>query len=446
MTNDRPGSAPAPMPSRYPWIRRLPKWSKGIAEIGAHPDDLEEDQLRKASMVLTVCLIIVLATVWVVTYSALGLFTSAAIPLAYQVASLASLIVLGRSKKFGAFLTSQLALMLLLPVLLQWSLGGFVASGGVILWSLFAPLIALVFSIRPMPWFIAYLFMTSISGFVESSLAPAAMPASVRDAFFVLNICGVSTVVYFLLRYFMKGLATERQKSEALLLNVLPATIARRLKSGERPLADHFDNAVVLFADLVDFTSLAGKLDPDEIVELLDDLFSRFDSLAARRGLEKIKTVGDAYMVVGGVPDPSPLAVAAAAEMALEMQEVVSGMRSPTGEPLRLRVGIDIGPVVAGVIGHSKFSYDLWGDTVNTASRMQSHGVAGEIQVTPRAFEQLQHLYEFRVREPVEVKGKGTIVPYLLIGPLRSPAASDHETVAPAFQPSPPAPLRGPSS
>ncbi len=438
-----PAGGPLPLTSRNPWLQRLPRWSKWLGEIGNRPDDNEEDRLRKAAMVLTVSLIVVLSTVWVVSYSVLGLLVSAAVPFAYQVISIASLALLGRMKNFAFFWISQLTLIVLLPVLLQWSLGGFVASGGVIVWSLATPLLALVFSREPLPWFLLYLFLTVLSGFVEPFLTRAQMPPSVRDAFFVINIGGVSTVVYFLLRYFMRGLAVERQKSESLLLNVLPSTIARRLKAGEHPLADHFDEAVVLFADLVDFTPMAERLIPEDLVDLLDELFSQFDAIADRRGLEKIKTIGDAYMVVGGVPDPSPGAVESMAEMALEMQEVVKRSLSPTGEQLRLRVGIDIGPVVAGVIGSRKFSYDLWGDTVNTASRMASHGLAGQIQVTPRAYMKLRHLYNFTPRDPVEVKGKGTVVPYIMVGPREAPLATDPGIEAAASRRSQPTPLGG---
>jgi class 3 adenylate cyclase len=357
-----------------------------------------------------------LAVVWVVTYFVLGRYVSAAIPFAYQIISIASLVVLARTGRFASFRSSQLSLMVLLPVLLQWSLGGFVASSGVILWALVSPLGALVLSPRPLPWFSSYLALTVVSGVVEPFLAPAPIPASVTVVFFVLNIGGVSAVVYFLLRYFMRGLALEREKSERLLLNVLPASIARRLKAGERPLADRFEEAAVLFADLVGFTPLSEKLTPEELVGMLDGLFSEFDAMAEQRQLEKIKTVGDAYMVVGGLPEPRPDAAEAVAEMALEMQELVAGYHTPSGQLLRLRIGIDIGPVVAGVIGKKKFTYDLWGDTVNSASRMESHGLPGKIQVTPRAYDRLKHRYRFQSREPVEVKGKGRTVPFLLIG------------------------------
>ena len=404
--------------SEVAWFDRLPHWIGRLARIGAQPTDDEDARLRKGSLVLTVILVVVLAVIWVTTYSVLALYDSAAIPFGYQLASIAGLIILARTKRFEFFRMSQLILMLLLPVLLQWSLGGFVVSGGVILWALITPLTAMVFSTHPLRWFIGYLVLVGASGLIESSLTRAAIPSSLTTWFFVLNIGGVSLVAFFLLRYFMQGFAVERQRSEQLLLNVLPVSIARRLKAGERPLADRFETASVLFADLVGFTPMSERLAPEEVIELLDGLFSRFDEVADRLGLEKIKTVGDSYMVVGGLPEPHADAPEKIAEMALLLCEVVEDFRTPSGARLDLRIGIDIGPVVAGVIGTHKFTYDLWGDTVNTASRMESQGVEGGIQVTHRAYERLRHLYVFDTRGVVEVKGKGEMITYLLTGRL----------------------------
>ena len=179
----------------------------------------------------------------------------------------------------------------------------------------------------------------------------------------------------------------------------------------------------MLFADLVGFTPMSDQLSPEAVVELLDDLFTHFDAMAERRGLEKIKTVGDAYVVVGGIPEPALNAGEDVADMALEMISFVAGRPAPTGGNLSLRIGIDIGPVVAGVIGERKFTYDLWGDTVNTASRMESHGVDGQIQVTPRAYEQLKHQFQFQQREPMYVKGKGRVAPFLLTGRIGRPTS-----------------------
>jgi len=211
-------------------------------------------------------------------------------------------------------------------------------------------------------------------------------------------------------------LLAEQERSERLLLNVLPAPIAARLKQTDDVIADAFGEVTVLFADIVDFTRRSQRIAPEQVVQVLNDLFSVFDQLAQRHGLEKIKTIGDAYMVVGGLPDPCPDHAEAAAEMALAIREEVAGRSDPSGQPLTVRIGIDTGPVVAGVIGRSKFSYDLWGDTVNTASRMESHGVAGCIQVTARTYQRLRGRYRFERRGPIPVKGKGEMVTYFLVG------------------------------
>jgi class 3 adenylate cyclase len=211
-------------------------------------------------------------------------------------------------------------------------------------------------------------------------------------------------------------LLAEQERSEGLLLNILPSPIAARLKQGEQVIADRFPEVTVLFADLVDFTRSSDRSSPERVVQVLDDLFTAFDRLARRHGLEKIKTVGDAYMVAGGLPTPRPDHAQAVAEMALALREEVGRHRDPTGQPLAIRIGIDTGPVVAGVIGTSKFSYDLWGDTVNTASRMEATGVPGCIQVTHRTYRRLRDGYRFECRGPVQVKGKGELVTWFLLG------------------------------
>jgi class 3 adenylate cyclase len=213
-----------------------------------------------------------------------------------------------------------------------------------------------------------------------------------------------------------RALALEQNRSERLLLNVLPAPIAARLKQTEGVIADGFSDVTVLFADLVDFTQRSHRIAPEHVVATLNGLFTAFDQLAQQRGLEKIKTVGDAYMVAGGLPDPRPDHAEAVAEMALAMRDEVTRHPDPGGRPLAVRIGIDIGPVVAGVIGTTKFSYDLWGDTVNTASRMESSGVPGCIQVTARTYQRLKDSYRFKRRGPIPIKGKGDIVTYFLVG------------------------------
>jgi class 3 adenylate cyclase len=210
-------------------------------------------------------------------------------------------------------------------------------------------------------------------------------------------------------------LAAEQERSEQLLLNVLPAPIATRLKQGQAVIADRFPDVTVLFADLVDFTRHTDRMTPEQVVAVLNDLFSAFDRLAQRHGLEKIKTVGDEYMVAGGLPESRPDHAEAVAEMALEMRDEVARRADPSGRPLQVRIGIDTGPVIAGVIGTSKFSYDLWGNTVNTASRMESHGVPDCIQTTARTYQRLRPGFRFQRRGSIQVKGKGEMVTYFMV-------------------------------
>ena len=215
---------------------------------------------------------------------------------------------------------------------------------------------------------------------------------------------------------YLQQLAEEQEKSERLLLNILPAPIAQRLKQGEKTIADSFNEVTVLFADLVGFTKLSANLSPAQLVELLNMIFSTFDELAEKYGLEKIKTIGDAYMIVGGLPTPREDHAEAIAEMALDMLNQVKKISEKQGKPLQVRIGINTGAVEAGVIGTKKFAYDLWGDTVNTAHRMESHGIPGEIQVTQATYNCLANKYKFQERGMIEIKGKGSMRTYLLVG------------------------------
>lgn len=215
---------------------------------------------------------------------------------------------------------------------------------------------------------------------------------------------------------YLQELNEEQEKSERLLLNILPKAIAERLKQGETTIADSFSDVTVMFADLVGFTKLSSHLSPAELVELLNRIFSEFDKLADRYGLEKIKTIGDAYMVVGGLPTPTENHAEAIASMAIDIQAAIAKMRTKGDQPLSIRIGINTGPVEAGVIGTKKFTYDLWGDTVNIASRMESLGVPGGIQVTVATYERLRDKYLFEDRGVLQVKGKGDMMTYLLLG------------------------------
>jgi len=219
----------------------------------------------------------------------------------------------------------------------------------------------------------------------------------------------------------MRLLGEERARSERLLLNILPAPIAERLKASEESIAEHSDGVTVLFADIVGFTPLSARKTPRALVDLLNRIFSEFDALADAHGLEKIKTIGDAYMAVAGLPQSWPDHAARAARMALAMLDVTARVAAETGEKLALRIGLHSGPVVAGVIGRRKFTYDMWGDTVNTASRMESHGLPGAIHCTEATAMLLQGAFRLQARGAMEIKGKGEMNTFLLADAERIP-------------------------
>jgi class 3 adenylate cyclase len=215
-----------------------------------------------------------------------------------------------------------------------------------------------------------------------------------------------------------EALDRAHQRSEALLLNILPAPIAHRLKQQTDTIADGFTDVTVLFADIVGFTTLSSRMPPSRIVGMLDELFCKFDDLVSDLGLEKIKTIGDCYMVAGGLPEPRSDHAEAVAEMALAILRVTREYSAQANEQITVRIGICTGPVVAGVIGKRKFIYDLWGDTVNTASRMESHGVPGTVHVAESAQRLLAGKYHMTARGTIEVKGKGAMETWFLHGRL----------------------------
>ncbi len=213
-------------------------------------------------------------------------------------------------------------------------------------------------------------------------------------------------------------LREEEQKSERLLLNVLPKEIAPDLKSGKLTIADRFEHTSILFADIVDFTALSARMAPEEMVELLNQIFSHFDSLVEKYDLEKIRTIGDNYMVASGVPRPRLDHAHAIARLALDIREYIQALPARNGQKIDFRVGINSGPVVAGVIGKHRFHYDLWGDPVNTASRMESHGVAGRIQISSATRELIKDRFECESRGKIAVKGKGEMETWFLTGAM----------------------------
>lgn len=266
----------------------------------------------------------------------------------------------------------------------------------------------------------------SVVGLSVVVAAEPAVPETVADSgwqsvVLVGNVMSVALFATVVALYYRRRvdraealLAAQHARAEALLLNILPTETAERLKAGERVIADGADDVSVLFADLVGFTSLADTLDPGALVEVLNRVFTAFDDLTYQYGLEKVKTVGDAYIAVGGLLSPRPDHLTYAAELAIALRDEIQSHSIPELGALEIRLGLHAGPVVAGVIGKRKFSYDIWGDTVNTASRMESTGIPGEIQVTATVRDRLQHEFEFEPRGSITVKGKGQMETFLL--------------------------------
>jgi adenylate cyclase len=389
--------------------------------IGADPRDATDERFRKRLLVGVAVIILPVAFLWGCLYWAFGEEPVALTPWAYVAGSAISLAVFARTRNFASLRTSQLLLILVAPALGTVMVGGLRESSSVILWALLAPLgaVALDRPGRAWPWFAAFVATVLLTlGLAEVVRPDAAdLPDGFVRTFDVLNIVVVSAVAMLLLVTFARGRDAAQARVEALLLNVLPAEIAQRLQSDPNSIADHFDDASILFADVVDFTPLAGELDPRDVVGLLDRLFTSFDELVDRYGVEKIKTIGDCYMVAAGVPTQRWDHAQALAELALEMRErVKTCLPDHPYHDLRLRIGISSGPVVAGVIGRRRFLYDLWGDTVNMASRMESHGTPDEIQITRSTWRLLRDDF---VTEPiglVEVKGKGEVETWRLVG------------------------------
>lgn len=407
----------------WQWIQAL---ARRFVQIGVAAEDDEQARLRTATTTLVALFIVVLSPAWIVTYLVLDRPLSAAIPAAYELFTIGSLLWLGWRGRFRAFTGTQVVMFATLPVLLQASLGGFEHGSAVALWSFSAPMFALVvYGVRAaIRWFAVFAAAIAVLGAFDGVLRTAVMPlpVPVQLALFVLNVLAPAATVMVLLVYFVRERDAANLRAERLLLQILPATIVTRLKRGESPIADGHADTTVLFADIVDFTAFADTAAPEVLVDLLDRAFNELDTLAARHGLEKIKTLGDGYLAVAGVTSPRTDHARAAAAMALEAEPALVRRLGDDWPGFRLRVGLASGPLVAGVIGHDRIGFDVWGDTVNTASRMASNVPAGGIQITEATYLAIREEYRAERHDAVEVKGKGLMTTYVVLGPLADQA------------------------
>ena len=399
------------------------------------PSDSEDERLRKTLLLFVCGLMNVAAGIWLMIYWAMGMRVPTTIPLGYQIVSALTLIIYLKTKNFAFFRFTQISMLLFVPFIIQWSIGNFISSSGIVLLALLAPVGAMVFQgvKESIPWFVAYVVFTVVSGFFDYFLAEGmvtGVPMKVIPVFFVLNFTILSTIVYLLIRFFVlkkemfqielgeknRLLQVEQDKSDRLLLNILPEHIAQRLKQDEKNIADGLGDVTVMFADLVDFTKLAESMPPRQMLDLLNNVFSNFDWLTEKYRLEKIKTIGDAYMVAGGLGGERVDYVEAVANMALDIRDLIKQHPALSHQKLDIHIGIATGPVVAGVIGTKRFIYDLWGDTVNLASRITSGALPGTIQVDETTYRRLNGRFLFEQPQAIVLKGKGKVTVYQLSG------------------------------
>jgi adenylate cyclase len=386
--------------------------------IGADPNDDEESRRRKALLVYLAVLILPISLVWGTLYLALGA-TSGVVAYAYFAISLASIGLFARTQNFELLLRIQLLDITLAPTLSMWPTAGILASGAVGLWGILGPLGALVFSsvrssVRWFFLFVVAFLAAGIAGEVTGGLS--SLPRWFSTTMLALNVVVGGAVVFTLLAVFAQQRRDAQDRAENLLLNILPRSIADKLKAKPQTISDSFTAASILFADVADFTPMAEHVAPAELVNMLDRLFGHFDGLAERYDLEKIKTIGDCYMAAAGIPLPRADHAQALALVALDMLDAVEFHGAMGDLGLELRIGINSGPVVAGVIGRKRFLYDLWGDAVNIASRMQTEGTPGRIQITRATYELLKDEFVCEPRGTIPIKGKADMETWYLVG------------------------------
>ncbi|HEX3063808.1 MAG TPA: adenylate/guanylate cyclase domain-containing protein [Usitatibacter sp.] len=402
-----------------------------------------EEKLSGDMLMLTTGFMMCAAALWLAVYWSMGYQYSTAIPLVFQALSVVTIGLWWKLRRLYIFAVVQLGLILFTPFAMQWSIGNFVTASGVSLWGLMAPVgaVTVLGTRQSMPWFFAWLFMTVMAGFFDFMITGVVTRIDLQTVavFFVLNFAAISVMIYSLLWYFAaekqklrtqvdaqhQEILLEKERSEKLLLNVLPPAIAERLKRNEVNIAQGHADVTVMFADIVGFTRMTEELSPVETVKILNDVFSIFDDIADKHRVEKIKTIGDAYMACAGLDTGAQIHYAdAVANMALEMIARVDDYRKRTGERVQIRIGIGTGPVVAGVIGKKKFIYDMWGDTVNVAFRLAADALPETVQVDLVTHRRLYNRFRFNPARELEIKGKGRMQVFELAGAAERSASA----------------------
>lgn len=398
-----------------------------LAFSGSRPGDTDDERLQKALLLGGSLIIAPIALTWAALYVFFGEWTAALITFAYAAADGLAIIHLRRTGRGAILRQTQKVCTLLLPFILTIILGGLAQSSALIIGALMAPFGALLYysdQRAATRQFVLYLCLLALAGIIN--------PYVVRDnnlplwlilALFVFNVGIVSSLAFFQLRAFVRQrdealrlLRLEQAKSDSLLANILPRPIIDILKEEPQVIAERYEAVSILFADVVGYTPLSSTVEAAEMVSLLNEIYTCFDEVVERYGLEKIRTTGDGYMAASGVPTPRPDHAQALAGAALEMMAFLNRWDSPHAGEFHFRMGMNSGAVLAGVIGRKKFSYDVWGDPVNVASRMESHGEPGKIQVSRHTYELLKDDFLLARRGTIAIKGKGEMETWYLMG------------------------------
>ncbi len=397
-----------------------------IPRIGYSENDTTEIRMEKAILVSASLALIFITSCYGTIYLYYQEVASSLVSYSFSVITIACLVFMNRTGRHREILFVLFLLGLVLPFTHTLLLGGLWKSSVVIIWSLMIPIGSLLYYERKhvLWWWAAYLTLLVVSVLLQPRVEGVNnLPEWLVHTLFILNVGSLSIIILVLLSFFIRKkdeayhlLRIEEEKAENLLLNILPPEIAAILKNGEKTIADHFDGASILFADLVGFTPLTKHMEPVKVVNLLNEIFSHFDLLVEKYGVEKIRTIGDNYMVAAGVPRPQPDHAQRLAQMGLEMRAYIQGKWANGNPPIDFRIGINSGPVIGGVIGRKKFVYDIWGDAVNIASRMESQGVAGQIQVTRATYDLICQEFQCEPRGAIEVKGRGEMETFFLVG------------------------------
>jgi guanylate cyclase len=400
-------------------------WSNSLFErVGSIGGEIADPDLStQKTVTVAVCLsTLPISVIWAMIALSIGELANAYAIILGGLLILVDLLYLTWRKNYIRFRTTVYVIGLIWILMLHFSIGGFTGSKS-LTWALIIPIAALISS-RPresIPWFSAFVVMVVISGLVDPILFPEGIDLVRSMSQFAFSLVTVALIIYLILVYFVRQknrayalLAIEQEKSEGLLLNVLPKEIAPILKSGKENIAERHEHTSILFADIVGFTPMSTAMAPEKMVELLNEIFSQFDSLVEKYDLEKVRTIGDNYMVVSGAPRRRKDHAQALAHLALDIRAYISQRRSPGGEVINFRIGMNSGPIIAGVIGKRKFHYDVWGDTVNVASRMETFGVPGKIQLAKDTYDLIKDDFVCESRGDVDIKGKGIMGTWFL--------------------------------